>query len=271
MALNPAITLLGGGAVPARASHAQQDPRHCACACRRRRRARPRQSPAPCQRQASASARSCMFGCPLSWAANTLIARRMLPTMSPIASTTWSAIIGHRRCSPPSPRSSGPIVPEGASWRAWAALVFLAHLRHGDRARAVLRRRAPRSAPRARRCSSISFPSLRSRSACCCWASRSKSRCWPAARSWSAASSCSTVAGPRARAREPCCLAKSTSSSATRCARSRRKSSRRTPRAGTASRTSRARSCARWASSARSAWSCPSDGAARRWTTCRSR
>jgi len=66
-----------------------------------------------------------MFGCPLSWAANTLIARRMLPAMSPIASTTWSAITGTVMLAAVA-AFTGPIVPEGASWRAWAAIVFLA-------------------------------------------------------------------------------------------------------------------------------------------------
>ena len=66
-----------------------------------------------------------MFGCPLSWAANTLIARRMLPAMSPIASTTWSAITGTVMLAAAA-ALAGPVVPHGASWRAWAAIVFLA-------------------------------------------------------------------------------------------------------------------------------------------------
>jgi len=66
-----------------------------------------------------------MFGCPLSWAANTLIARRMLPAMSPIASTTWSAITGTVMLAAVA-AFTGAIVPEGVSWRAWAAIVFLA-------------------------------------------------------------------------------------------------------------------------------------------------
>ena len=66
-----------------------------------------------------------MFGCPLSWAANTLIARRMLPTMSPIASSTWSALIGTAMLALAA-AVTGAIVPEDASWRAWAAIVFLA-------------------------------------------------------------------------------------------------------------------------------------------------
>jgi drug/metabolite transporter (DMT)-like permease len=68
-----------------------------------------------------------MFGCPLSWAANTLIARRMLPTMSPIASTTWSAIIGGALLAVVA-AFTGSLVPEHASWRAWAAIAFVAIL-----------------------------------------------------------------------------------------------------------------------------------------------
>ena len=66
-----------------------------------------------------------MFGCPLSWAANTLVARRMLPTMSPIASTTWSAITGTAMLAVVA-AFTGAMVPHGVSWQAWAAILFLA-------------------------------------------------------------------------------------------------------------------------------------------------
>jgi drug/metabolite transporter (DMT)-like permease len=66
-----------------------------------------------------------MFGCPLSWAANTLIARRMLPTMSPIASTTWSAITGTAMLAVVA-AFTGAMVPRDASWQAWTAIVFIA-------------------------------------------------------------------------------------------------------------------------------------------------
>jgi drug/metabolite transporter (DMT)-like permease len=68
-----------------------------------------------------------MFGCPVSWAANTLIARRMLPAMSPIASTTWSAITGTVMLAVVA-TFTGALMPDGASWRAWAAIVFVAIL-----------------------------------------------------------------------------------------------------------------------------------------------
>ncbi len=66
-----------------------------------------------------------MFGCPLSWAANTLVARTMLPTMSPVASTSWSAITGTAMLATAAV-VAGPVLPEGASWRAWGAIVFIA-------------------------------------------------------------------------------------------------------------------------------------------------
>ena len=66
-----------------------------------------------------------MFGCPLSWAANTLIARRMLPTMSAIASTTWSAITGTVMLAIVA-AATGAMVPEGVSWRVWTAIFFIA-------------------------------------------------------------------------------------------------------------------------------------------------
>ena len=66
-----------------------------------------------------------MFGCPLSWAANTLIARRMLPTMSAIASTTWSAITGTVMLAIVA-AATGAMLPEGVSWRVWTAIFFIA-------------------------------------------------------------------------------------------------------------------------------------------------
>jgi drug/metabolite transporter (DMT)-like permease len=66
-----------------------------------------------------------MFGCPVFWAANTLIARRMLPTMSPIAATTWSAIVGGVMLAVVA-AFTGALMADGASWRAWAAIAFVA-------------------------------------------------------------------------------------------------------------------------------------------------
>ena len=66
-----------------------------------------------------------MFGCPLAWAANTLIAKRMLPDMSAIASTTWSAITGTAMLAVAAV-AMGQAVPAGVSWHAWAAIVYIA-------------------------------------------------------------------------------------------------------------------------------------------------
>ena len=66
-----------------------------------------------------------MFGCPLSWAANTLIVRRMLPTMSAISSTTWSALTGTVMLALVA-AATGAMLPEGVSWRAWTAIFFIA-------------------------------------------------------------------------------------------------------------------------------------------------
>jgi drug/metabolite transporter (DMT)-like permease len=66
-----------------------------------------------------------MFGCPLSWAANTLVARTMLPTMPPIAATTWSAITGTAMLAAVA-ALMGPMLPESVSWRAWSAILFIA-------------------------------------------------------------------------------------------------------------------------------------------------
>ena len=63
-----------------------------------------------------------MFGCPLAWAVSTLIAKRMLPGMAPIGSTTWSAIIGTAMLTVVA-ASSGQLMAVGVSWRAWAATI----------------------------------------------------------------------------------------------------------------------------------------------------
>jgi drug/metabolite transporter (DMT)-like permease len=47
--------------------------------------------------------------------------------MSPIASTTWSAITGTVMLAVVA-TFTGTLMPDGASWRAWAAIVFVAIL-----------------------------------------------------------------------------------------------------------------------------------------------
>ena len=69
-----------------------------------------------------------LLGCPLAWAANTLVAKRMLPDVSAIAATTWSAIVGTAMLAVVNAFTGTTLAPLGASWRAWAALLFLATL-----------------------------------------------------------------------------------------------------------------------------------------------
>jgi len=65
-----------------------------------------------------------LFGCPISWAANTLIAKRMLANLSPIAQTAWASIAGTAMLAVILAVQGGIAVPV-VSARAWAALVFL--------------------------------------------------------------------------------------------------------------------------------------------------
>lgn len=65
------------------------------------------------------------FGCPLAWAANTLIAKRMLPDVSAIAATTWSAITGTAMLVVVNV-FTGTVVPPSVSWRTWGAVLFIA-------------------------------------------------------------------------------------------------------------------------------------------------
>jgi drug/metabolite transporter (DMT)-like permease len=65
-----------------------------------------------------------LFGCPLAWAANTLIAKRMLPDLSAIAATTWSALIGTAVFAAIVAVTGDLGVPQ-VSLRAWGAIVFL--------------------------------------------------------------------------------------------------------------------------------------------------
>lgn len=66
-----------------------------------------------------------LFGCPFAWAANTLVAKRMLPDVSAIAATTWSAIVGTAMLAVVNV-FTGTLVPTAASWRTWGAVLFLA-------------------------------------------------------------------------------------------------------------------------------------------------
>lgn len=65
-----------------------------------------------------------LFGCPLSWAANTLIAKRMLGNVSAIGQTTYASITGTAMLGAMLLFLGGIALPE-VSARAWTALVFL--------------------------------------------------------------------------------------------------------------------------------------------------
>ncbi|MFO1322652.1 MAG: DMT family transporter [Burkholderiales bacterium] len=65
-----------------------------------------------------------LFGCPLAWAAYTLIGKRMLPGLSAIAVTTYAALIGTAMLAVVA-AATGDLAPPAASLRAWAAVVFV--------------------------------------------------------------------------------------------------------------------------------------------------
>ena len=188
--------------------------------------------------------------------------------MSPLASTTCPRIAGTAMLAVAAAFTGDGRRCRRVVARVWAAIVFIAIFGTAIASRAVLRRRARASAPRARRCSSTWCRCSPSRWACCCWASRWRCRCWSAARSSSPASCFSTGRDrPRRRRRLHRCHALTDEQQARPRHHARLRAGRACAKRGAlGSRValSRARSCARWASSARSAWSCPSawDGAA---------
>jgi drug/metabolite transporter (DMT)-like permease len=65
-----------------------------------------------------------LFGCPLAWAAYTLIGKRMLPGLSAIAVTTYAALIGTAMLAAVA-AATGDLAPPAASLRAWAAVGFV--------------------------------------------------------------------------------------------------------------------------------------------------
>jgi len=64
-----------------------------------------------------------LFGCPVSWAIYTLGARHLLPGRSPLAVTTYAAIVGTAMLAAVA-ALDGAVAPPSASWRAWAAVAF---------------------------------------------------------------------------------------------------------------------------------------------------
>lgn len=64
-----------------------------------------------------------LFGCPISWAIYTLGARHLVPRLSPLAVTTYAAIVGTPMLAAVA-AFDGSIAPPSASWQAWSAVAF---------------------------------------------------------------------------------------------------------------------------------------------------
>jgi drug/metabolite transporter (DMT)-like permease len=65
-----------------------------------------------------------LFGCPIAWAAYTLIGKRMLTGISAIAVTTYAALTGTAMLAVLA-ALSGDLLPPVASLRAWSAIAFV--------------------------------------------------------------------------------------------------------------------------------------------------
>lgn len=65
-----------------------------------------------------------LFGCPIAWAAYTLIGKRMLTGISAIAVTTYAALTGTAMLAVLA-AFSGDFLPPVASLRAWTAIAFV--------------------------------------------------------------------------------------------------------------------------------------------------
>ncbi len=65
-----------------------------------------------------------LFGCPIAWAAYTLIGKRMLAGISAIAVTTYAALTGTAMLAVLA-AYSGDLLPPVASLRAWTAIAFV--------------------------------------------------------------------------------------------------------------------------------------------------
>lgn len=65
-----------------------------------------------------------LFGCPLAWAAYTLIGKRMLPGFSAIAVTAYAALTGTAMLGAVV-AVTGDLAPPAASLRAWGAIAFV--------------------------------------------------------------------------------------------------------------------------------------------------
>ena len=65
-----------------------------------------------------------LFGCPVAWAAYALLGQRILRGLSPVAATTYAALIGTAMLAVVAAFTGDLGIP-GVSWRAWAAVGFI--------------------------------------------------------------------------------------------------------------------------------------------------
>jgi drug/metabolite transporter (DMT)-like permease len=65
-----------------------------------------------------------LFGCVLSWAAYTLLGKRLLRELSPLAATTYAAVVGTAMLAVIG-MATGDLVVPAATLRGWSALAFL--------------------------------------------------------------------------------------------------------------------------------------------------
>ena len=144
-----------------------------------------------------------VFGCVLSWSSYTLIGKRILVGLSPLAATTYASLIGTVLLALvaawlPAPHERRHRAARGVGHRL-ARARLPRRVRHRGRVRLVLRRRARAGPGARRRCSSTWCRSRRCCWASRCWTSASSGRCWPAGSRSSPACGSSTAPGRRRR------------------------------------------------------------------------
>jgi drug/metabolite transporter (DMT)-like permease len=65
-----------------------------------------------------------IFGCVISWSAFTLVAKRLMAGLSPLAVTTYASLTGTLMLAVATLIEGAPFLPQASAW-AWFALVFL--------------------------------------------------------------------------------------------------------------------------------------------------
>ena len=146
----PAATLLGGALFLHEPLTLRRVPGIADRAARRRGRARARQSAGAASRATPGIGEAALFGGVLAWAAYTLLGKRLLAELSPLAATTYAALIGTAMLALLCAVDRRPRAARGDLQRGWMRAGVPGTLRHRARLHLVLRRRASRSARRAR-------------------------------------------------------------------------------------------------------------------------